>query len=74
MTRDELAAIAGYSPWYYSRKFIELYDKTPIAYLISYRIYRAQEMLLTTDDLSQNVAKKLVLMMCSTLVDSLNAL
>lgn len=58
MTRDELAAIAGYSPWYYSRKFIELYDKTPIAYLISYRIYRAQEMLLTTDDLSQNVAKK----------------
>lgn len=58
MTRDELAAIAGYSPWYYSRKFIELYDKTPIAYLISYRIFRAQEMLLTTDDLSQNIAKK----------------
>ncbi|KEK11469.1 hypothetical protein EP18_13040 [Lysinibacillus sphaericus] len=58
MTRDELAAISGYSPWYYSRKFIELYDKTPIAYLISYRISRAQEMLLTTDDLSQNIAKK----------------
>lgn len=58
MTRDELAAIAGYSPWYYSRKFIELYDKTPINYLISYRIFRAQEMLLTTDDLSQNIAKK----------------
>ncbi|WP_028543675.1 helix-turn-helix domain-containing protein [Paenibacillus taiwanensis] len=58
MTRDELAAIAGYSPWYYSRKFIELYDQTPIAYLIRYRIFRAQEMLLTTDDLSQNIAKK----------------
>jgi len=58
MTRDELAAIAGYSPWYYSRKFIELYDQTPIAYLISYRIFRAQEMLLTTNDLSQNIAKK----------------
>ncbi|AVK86626.1 hypothetical protein C3943_25705 [Lysinibacillus sp. B2A1] len=58
MTRDELAAIAGYSPWYYSRKFIELYDKTPIAYLISYRIFRAQEILLTTNDLSQNIAKK----------------
>lgn len=58
MTRDELAAITGYSPWYYSRKFIELYDKTPIAYLISYRIFRAQEMLLTTNDLTQNIAKK----------------
>ncbi|WP_107837947.1 helix-turn-helix domain-containing protein [Metasolibacillus meyeri] len=58
ITRDELAAIAGYSPWYYSRKFIELHDKTPIAYLIHYRIYRAQEMLLTTGELSQNIAKK----------------
>ncbi|MGW9124145.1 AraC family transcriptional regulator [Paenibacillus chitinolyticus] len=58
ITRDELAAIAGYSPWYYSRKFIELYHKTPIEYLISYRIFRAQEMLLITNDLSKHIAKK----------------
>ncbi|WP_391571226.1 AraC family transcriptional regulator [Cohnella sp.] len=58
MTRNELAAIAGYSPSYYSRKFIEIYRKTPIEYLIHYRIFRAQEMLLLTDDLSKNIAKK----------------
>lgn len=58
MTRDQLAAIAGYSPSYYSRKFTELYHKTPIEYLIAYRILRAQEKLLLTDDLTKNVAKK----------------
>lgn len=58
ITRDELAKLAGYSPWYYSRKFIELYGQTPIHYLIRYRIFRAQELLLTTPDLSQNIAKK----------------
>lgn len=58
MTRDELAAIAGYSPSYYSRKFTELYRKTPIEYLIRYRILRAQERLLLSDDLSKNVAKR----------------
>lgn len=58
ITRDQLAAIAGYSPSYYSRKFTELYRKTPIEYLIAYRILRAQEKLLVTDDLSKNVAKK----------------
>lgn len=58
ITRDELAAIAGYSPSYYSRKFIEIYHKTPIAYLIHYRIFRAQEMLLITNGLSKNIAKR----------------
>lgn len=58
ITRDELAKIAGYSPWYYSRKFIEHYGQTPIHYLIRYRVFRAQELLLTTTDLSQNIAKK----------------
>jgi AraC-like DNA-binding protein/ABC-type Fe3+-citrate transport system substrate-binding protein len=58
IARDQLAAIAGYSPSYYSRKFTELYRKTPIEYLIRYRILRAQERLLLTDDLSKNVAKR----------------
>ncbi len=58
ITREDLAAIAGYSPSYYSRTFARLHHKTPIEYLISYRIFRAQEMLLTTEDLSRNIAKK----------------
>ncbi|MCK6076682.1 helix-turn-helix domain-containing protein [Paenibacillus silvae] len=58
INREELAAIAGYSPAYYSRQFMQLYGKTPMEYLIRYRIFRAQEMLLTTGDLSKNVAKK----------------
>ncbi|ETT54556.1 AraC family transcriptional regulator [Paenibacillus sp. FSL P4-0338] len=58
ITRDELAAIAGYSPSYYSRKFTQLYHKTPVEYLIRYRMYRAQEWLLLTDDSSRQVARK----------------
>lgn len=58
ITREELAALAGYSPSYYSRQFMQFYGQTPIEYLIRYRIFRAQEMLLTTGELSKNVAKK----------------
>lgn len=58
MTRDELAAIAGYSPSYYSRKFTQLYHKTPVEYLTRYRMYRAQERLLLTEDSSKQVARK----------------
>ncbi|WFR63750.1 ABC transporter substrate-binding protein [Paenibacillus amylolyticus] len=58
ITREKLAAIAGYSPAYYSRQFNRLYQRTPIDYLIRYRIFRAQEMLLATGDLSKNIAKK----------------
>lgn len=70
INREELAAIAGYSPAYYSRQFMQLYGKTPMEYLIRYRIFRAQEMLLTTGDLSKNVAKKQALMMPNILIDS----
>ncbi|WP_186323645.1 helix-turn-helix domain-containing protein [Paenibacillus xylanexedens] len=58
ITREKLAAMAGYSPAYYSRQFTQLYQRTPIDYLIRYRIFRAQEMLLATGDLSKNIAKK----------------
>ncbi|GBF75557.1 hypothetical protein PA598K_03974 [Paenibacillus sp. 598K] len=58
ITREQLAAIAGYSPSYYSRQFHALYHQTPIEYLIRTRILRAQELLLTTDDASNQIAKK----------------
>lgn len=58
IAREDLAAIAGYSPSYYSKIFTRLYQKTPIEYLIRYRILRAQEMLLVTEDLTRSIAKK----------------
>lgn len=58
MTREQLAAMAGYSPSYYSRQFQVVYHQSPIDYLIRIRIMRAQEMLLSTEDASNQIAKK----------------
>jgi len=58
ITREQLAQIAGISPWHYSRKFSECCGKTPSDYLANYRIYRAQEELLLTSAKSQEIAKK----------------
>jgi len=58
ITREQLAQIAGISPWHYSRKFSECCGKSPSDYLANYRIYRAQEELLLTSAKSQEIAKK----------------
>ncbi|MCM3170888.1 helix-turn-helix domain-containing protein [Paenibacillus sp. MER 99-2] len=58
ITRNQLAQIAGLSPWHYSRKFSERYGKPPLDYLTHYRMYRAQEELILTTETSQNIAKK----------------
>ncbi len=58
ITREQLAHIAGISPWHYSRKFSEWCGKRPSDYLAAYRIYRAQEELLLTSAKSQDIARK----------------
>ena len=58
ITRKQLAEIAGVSPWYYSRKFSEHFGKSPLEYLASFRMYRAQEQLIFTQINSQDIAKK----------------
>lgn len=58
ITREQLAAIAGISKWHYSRKFTELYGKSPSDFLTDYRIFRAQEALLTTSALSQDISRQ----------------
>lgn len=57
ITRKQLAEIAGVSPWYYSRKFSERFGKSPLEYLASFRMYRAQEQLIFTQINSQDIAK-----------------
>jgi ABC-type Fe3+-hydroxamate transport system substrate-binding protein len=58
LTRDELARIAGLSPWHYSRKFRGVTGKPPLDYLNRYRIYRAQERLLLTEARTQDISKQ----------------
>ncbi|GGG64563.1 hypothetical protein GCM10010918_18330 [Paenibacillus radicis (ex Gao et al. 2016)] len=58
ITREQLAQLAGISPWHYSRKFSEWCGKRPSDYLANYRIYRAQEELLLTSAKSQDIARK----------------
>ncbi|MEC1178655.1 helix-turn-helix domain-containing protein [Metasolibacillus meyeri] len=57
ITREQLSSTVGISPWHYSRKFKEQYGISLSEYLATYRIYRAQEALLTTSTRSQDIAK-----------------
>ncbi|WP_172253161.1 AraC family transcriptional regulator [Saccharibacillus deserti] len=58
LTRDLLAGIAGLSPWHYSRKFHEYAGQPPLDYLSAYRIYRAQEHLLSSPMRTREVAAR----------------
>ncbi|MHA7965440.1 helix-turn-helix domain-containing protein [Paenibacillus sp. CAU 1782] len=58
ITRNELARVAGLSPWHYSRKFKELTDNSPLEYLNRYRIYRAKERLIQHAGHMHDVAKQ----------------
>lgn len=58
LTRDQLADIAGLSPWHYSRKFHEYTGMPPLHYLSAYRIYRAQEHLLTSTLRTREIAAR----------------
>lgn len=58
ITRNELAGVAGLSPWHYSRKFKVLTDKSPLEYLNRYRIYRAKERLIQNDGHMHDIARQ----------------
>ena len=49
ITIEELSQLLNYSPYYFSRFFKELTGRTPIDYLNRYRIFRASELLRTTE-------------------------
>lgn len=57
ITRETLANSIDISPWHFSRKFKEQYGLSLSEYLATYRIYRAQEALLTTSARSLDIAK-----------------
>lgn len=56
LTRETLADIAGLSPWHYSRKFRDYAGQPPLDYLSAYRIYRAQEHLLSSSLPTREIA------------------
>lgn len=49
ITIEDLAHLLNYSPYYFSRFFKELTGRTPIDYLNRYRIFRASELLRTSE-------------------------
>lgn len=49
ISRDQLAAIAGMSPWHFSHKFKETTGLSPTAMLESIRMRKAGEHLLVSD-------------------------
>lgn len=56
ITLDRMADSAGFSPKYFCRIFHEVTHYTPMDYLNQYRINRAAEMLLRTDDSIEEIA------------------
>lgn len=55
-TLNELADVAGMTPKYFCRAFAQMTGKTPIEYLNYYRIEKAGEQLILTDDSVTDIA------------------
>ncbi|WNR42901.1 helix-turn-helix transcriptional regulator [Paenibacillus roseipurpureus] len=49
ITLDQMAEVAGYSPYYFSRQFHEVVGKTPMGFLLESRIVRSKQLLSTTE-------------------------
>lgn len=56
ITLDQMADSAGFSPKYFCRIFHEVTHYTPMDYLNQYRINRASEMLLRTDETIEEIS------------------
>lgn len=59
ITREQLAAIAGLSPDYYTRIFKQRYGKSPIAYLTEQRMRQAKRKMLQSDESVRSIALSL---------------
>ena len=58
ITREQLAQMTGLHVDYYSRKFKQLYHKSPIAYLNEVRLRQAKQWLLQSNEPIRSIAKK----------------
>lgn len=56
MTREQLAAMAGLSPDYYSRAFKKMYGKSPMAYLTELRMGEAKRRMLASGQSVRTIA------------------
>ncbi|WP_010275218.1 AraC family transcriptional regulator [Paenibacillus senegalensis] len=59
VTRDELAAMAGLNPDYYTRVFKKLYNQTPLAYFSDLRIRQAKRRIIQSDEPVRSIALSL---------------
>ncbi|MDQ0207341.1 AraC family transcriptional regulator [Alkalicoccobacillus murimartini] len=58
ITREHLAQLAGLHIDYYSRKFKQEYQKSPIAYLNDVRLHQAKQWLIQTQEPIRSIAKR----------------
>jgi YesN/AraC family two-component response regulator len=56
ITAEELAALVYMQPTYFSRRFKEIYGMPPMTYLAHLRLYRAMELLVSTNYSMEQVA------------------
>lgn len=56
LSTAELAAITRLSPHYFARAFKQTFGAAPHAYVLSRRVERAKEMMLTSDDALSHIA------------------
>ena len=59
ITIEDLASLVFMQPTYFIRRFKKVYSASPMAYFKSLRINKAMELLLTTDNEIENIAKEL---------------
>ncbi|WP_346235273.1 AraC family transcriptional regulator [Lysinibacillus telephonicus] len=56
ITRNELAAVAGLNPDYYSRIFKKIYKKSPVTYLTELRIRHAKQRMIQSNESIKSIA------------------
>ena len=59
ITIEELASVSYMQPTYFIRRFKKCYNSSPMAYFKTLKINKAMELLLTTDDEIESIAKTL---------------
>ncbi len=58
LTLEQMAKVAGYSTYYFSRKFNELMGKTPIQFALESRIVKSKQLLTSTNWSVQHISER----------------
>ncbi|SFF28882.1 substrate-binding protein [Paenibacillus algorifonticola] len=58
LSRQQLAEMAGLSPWYYSQLFKQVHGVSPMDYLVNVRMRHAKEMLLLSKHNLEHIAQQ----------------